>query len=36
MSEGKPIYDCVKLSDDMGKHHGKEQEVTLCVKELNL
>ena len=36
MSEGKPIYDCVKLSDDLGKHHGKEQEVTLCVKELNL
>ena len=36
MLEGKPIYDCVKLSDDLGKHHGKEQEVTLCVKELNL
>lgn len=36
MSEGKPICNCVKLSDDMGKHHGKEQEVTLCVKELNL
>ena len=36
MSEGKPIYDCVKLSDDLGKHHGEEKEVDLCVKELNL
>lgn len=36
MSEGKPIYDCVKLSDDMGKHHGREKEVDLCVRELNL
>ena len=36
MSEGKPIYDCVKLSDDMGKHHGEEGEVALCVKELKL
>ena len=36
MSEGKPIYNCVKLSDDLGKHHGEEKEVDLCVKELNL
>lgn len=36
MSEGKPIYNCVKLSDDMGKHHGGEKEVDLCVRELNL
>ena len=36
MSEGKPIYNCVKLSDDLGKHHGEEKEVDLCVRELNL
>lgn len=36
MSEGKPIYDCVKLSDDLGKHHGSEKEVTLCVQELSI
>lgn len=36
MSEGKPIYNCVKLSDDLGKHHGEEKEVDLCVKELSL
>lgn len=36
MSEGKPIYNCVKLSDDLGKHHGEEKEVDLCMRELNL
>lgn len=36
MSEGKPVYDCVKLSDDLGKHHGQEKEVNLCMIELNV
>lgn len=36
MSEGKPIYDCIKLSDDLGKHHGNKKEVDLCMKELDL
>lgn len=36
MSKSKPVYNCVKLSDDVGKHHGDKEEVELCVKELNL
>ena len=36
MSEYKPVYDCVKLSDDLGKHHGQEKEVNLCMIELNV
>ena len=36
MSECKPVYNCVKLSDDLGKHHGYEKELVLCMRELNL
>lgn len=36
MSENKPTYSCVKLSDDLGKHHGREEEVALCIQELNI
>ena len=36
MSEGKPIYSCVKLSDDLGKHHGCLEEVQTCMKELQI
>lgn len=36
MSEGKPIYDCVKLSDDLGKHHGNSKEVDLCMQKCDL
>ncbi len=36
MSEGKPIYNCVKLSDDLGKHHGDSKEVNLCMQECGL
>lgn len=34
MSDNKPVYDCIKLSDDLGKHHGRLEEVQACMKEL--
>ena len=34
MSESKPIYNCVKLSDDLGKHHGSPKEVKKCIEDL--
>lgn len=34
MSESKPIYNCVKLSDDLGKHHGLPKEVKKCIEDL--
>lgn len=36
MSDNKPVYDCVKLSDDLGKHHGDSKEVDLCIQECGL
>lgn len=34
MSKNKPIYQCIKLSDDLGKHHGNSEEVEKCKEEL--
>lgn len=34
MSKNKPIYQCIKLSDDLGKHHGNSEEVEKCKAEL--
>lgn len=36
MSESQPWYDCVKLSDDLGKHTGNTDEVERCVITLNI
>lgn len=36
MNANQPVYDCVKLSDDLGKHTGSEKEVEICLKELGL
>ena len=35
MNKNQPVFNCVKLSDDLGKHTGLEQEVEHCMKELN-
>lgn len=32
----QPVYDCVKLSDDEGKHTGRAMEVNSCLAELGL
>ena len=34
MSDNKPVYYCVKLSDDLGKHHGCSEEVEKCMDDL--
>lgn len=34
MSDNKPVYNCVKLSDDLGKHHGCSEEIEKCMKDL--
>lgn len=36
MNVNQPVYSCVKLSDDLGKHTGSEKEVEICLKELGL
>lgn len=30
MNSSQPWYDCIKLSDDAGKHMGPESEVNIC------
>lgn len=34
MNKNQPVFNCVKLSDDLGKHTGQEQEVEHCLNEL--
>lgn len=36
MNERQPWYDCVKLSDDEGKHMGNTKEVEICKYECNI
>ena len=36
MNENQPIYSCVKLSDDEGKHTGNIEEVENCLISLGL
>lgn len=36
MNANQPVYRCVKLSDDAGKHTGENKEVNACLVELGL
>lgn len=36
MNVNQPVYGCVKLSDDKGKHTGEMREVKSCLSELGL
>lgn len=36
MNANQPVYGCVKLSDDAGKHTGEMREVKSCLSELGL
>lgn len=36
MNERQPLYNCIKLSDDEGKHLGNEQEVEICKHECGI
>jgi nicotinate phosphoribosyltransferase len=36
MNKNQPVFDCVKLSDDLGKHTGSAKEVELCLSELRI
>ena len=36
MNRTQPIFHCVKLSDDIGKHTGLEEEVERCIMDLNI
>lgn len=34
MNSSQPIFGCVKLSDDAGKHTGKIEDVQRCLTDL--
>lgn len=34
MNSSQPIFGCVKLSDDAGKHTGKVEDVQRCLTDL--
>lgn len=36
MNSNQPWYNCIKLSDDEGKHMGSEKEVEICKYECNI
>lgn len=36
MNKNQPTFNCIKLSDDMGKHTGNEDEIKHCLIDLNL
>ena len=36
MNVNQPCKECVKLSDDLGKHMGSDQETEACLYELGL
>ena len=36
MNKNQPAFNCVKLSDDLGKHTGQEEEVKRCITDLNI
>lgn len=36
MNSNQPWYNCIKLSDDEGKHMGSDKEVEICKYECNI
>jgi nicotinate phosphoribosyltransferase len=36
MNQRQPWFECIKLSDDEGKHMGPEKEVEICKYECNI
>lgn len=36
MNSRQPWYDCIKLSDDIGKHMGPQKEVEICKYECEI
>ena len=36
MNQRQPWFECIKLSDDKGKHMGPEKEVEICKYECNI
>ena len=36
MNVNQPVYGCVKLSDDKGKHTGEMREVKSCLSEFRI
>lgn len=36
MNSKQPWYSCIKISDDLGKHMGPNQEVETCIYECNI
>lgn len=36
MNSNQPIFGCVKLSDDAGKHTGKIEDVQRCLTDMHI
>lgn len=36
MNSNQPIFGCVKLSDDAGKHTGKIEDVQRCLTDWDM
>lgn len=36
MNSSQPIFGCVKLSDDAGKHTGKIEDVQRCLTDMHI
>ena len=36
MNSNQPWEDCIKLSDDLGKHMGNEKEIEICKCECKI
>jgi hypothetical protein len=36
MTDNQDYVNCVKLSDDEGKHTGRDEDVEMCIKILGL
>lgn len=35
MNKNQPVFNCVKLSDDLGKHTGDTEEVKHCIQTIS-
>ena len=35
MNKNQPVFNCVKLSDDLGKHIGDTEEVKHCIQTIS-
>lgn len=35
MNKNQPVFNCVKLSDDLGKHAGDTEEVKHCIQTIS-